>query len=382
MKKKVLILAGYYYPSVKAGGPVQSIKNLVDLLGDECEFYIIANDRDLGDANPFSHIKLNQWENVDKAKVYYTNYNNISGNLITKIIKDNNINILYLNSAFNFKLSIVPLLLYKLKRFKVDRIIVAPRGNFSKGALDLKKAKKKYFLTISQKINLFNNVIWHATAESEKMDILNHFGGKANIKIAKNLTADYKNYEYTKHITKKTGSLKLIFLSRIHPKKNLMYALNILKYVDGKVEFEIYGPIEDRTYWEQCKVLIKQLPDNIKVNYKGVVKHDEVLTCFNENHVLLFPTLGENFGHIISEALIGGCPVILSDQTPWRNLKDYKVGFDINLKDTDEFQKSIQYFIDLNDSMYKKISNLSFEYGKEQSASNSNINCYFELFNL
>jgi hypothetical protein len=40
-----------------------------------------------------------------------------------------------------------------------------------------------------------------------------------------------------------------------------------------------------------------------------------------EYDLFLFPTLGENYGHVISEALASGCPVVISDQTPWRNLE-------------------------------------------------------------
>ena len=37
-KKQVLILAGCYLPGIKGGGPIRTIANLVEVLGDEFEF--------------------------------------------------------------------------------------------------------------------------------------------------------------------------------------------------------------------------------------------------------------------------------------------------------------------------------------------------------
>ena len=44
----ILSFAGHYLPGYKAGGPIRSIANMVDQLGDEFDFRIVAGDRDLG----------------------------------------------------------------------------------------------------------------------------------------------------------------------------------------------------------------------------------------------------------------------------------------------------------------------------------------------
>src|SRR5690554_368838 len=103
MKKKVLIMAGHYIPSVKAGGPVQSIKNLVDNLSDEIDFYIIAADRDLGDDKPFDHIEKNKWVKVGKSEVFYTNLSKLKWSEIADIINAVPYDVLYINSLFSFK---------------------------------------------------------------------------------------------------------------------------------------------------------------------------------------------------------------------------------------------------------------------------------------
>lgn len=382
MKKKVLIMAGYYVPSIKGGGPIQSIKNLVDNLSDNIDFYIVAADRDLGDYKSFDNIEIDKWSNVGKAKVFYTNHSSLTMKKIQIIINSVDYDVIYLNSFFSYKDSIIPILLIKLKKLASKTIIIAPRGQFSPGALGLKNRKKKQFIKFAKALRLYKNIIWHATAETEKRDIEAVFGQESNIIIANNLTENYTEFAYEKETDKKKGELKIIFVSRIHPKKNLRNAIRLLNEVNGNVQFNIYGPIEDKNYWLDCKREIEGLPENIKVVYKGIVDHNDIMSIFKENHVFLFPTLGENFGHVISEALIGGCPVIISDQTPWIDLERYIAGWDINLKDEKKFKKALQLCVDLDKNGYVEMSRKAFEYGKMKSNASTIIGDYFKLFKL
>ncbi|MFP7442675.1 glycosyltransferase family 4 protein [Bacillus infantis] len=380
MKKKILILAGYYIPGVKGGGPIQSIKNLVDNLNNKFDFYILANDRDLGDEQPFKNVIVDEWTQVGHAKVYYTNYDRLNFTKISKIINSLDFDTLYLNSFFSYKLSVIPILLNKLKKINVDKVIIAPRGGFSQGALKLKKRKKNFFIKLGKIFSLYKNVIWHVTANTEKKDIEEIFGTETQIIVANNLTASYQNLKYNKKVEKNKGELKIVFVSRIHPKKNLKTAIEFLQRVDGKVKFDIYGPLEDKNYWSECERLINGLPENIMVTYKGIINHDYIIEVFKENHVFLFPTLGENFGHVISEALIGGCPVIISDQTPWINIEKYNAGWDISLKDEGEFIRKLQFCVDLDTNEYQELSIKAFEYGKMKSNAEINIVDYVKLF--
>ncbi|MDF0727063.1 glycosyltransferase [Cytobacillus sp. S13-E01] len=380
MKKKVLIMAGYYVPSVKGGGPIQSIKNLVDNLSGKIDYYIVATDRDLGDEIPFDNIKTDEWVQVGKANVFYTDTTRLTWGKTAKIIKSVNYDVLYLNSFFSYKFSTVPVLLRKIKRIPQKPIIMAPRGQFSSGALGLKSGKKKQYLNIVKALGLYNNITWHATADTEKKDIELVFGNEVKITLANNLTANYKELNYDKNIEKKKGELKIVFISRVHPKKNLKKAIEFLKSIEGEIEFNIYGPLEDSVYWNECERAIKSLPTNIKVSYKGIANHDNVREIFKAHHVFLFPTLGENFGHVISEALTGGCPVIISDQTPWRQLEKKQVGWDIELTDSDKFISVLQYCIDLSNEEYSALSRKAFEYGKVISNSQDDVLSSYSLF--
>ena len=53
-KTKILIVIDWYRPAHKAGGPITSIENLLDLLGDEphLEFYVVCGVFDYGEQQP------------------------------------------------------------------------------------------------------------------------------------------------------------------------------------------------------------------------------------------------------------------------------------------------------------------------------------------
>jgi len=380
MKKKILVLSSCYLPSIKGGGPVQSLKNLVDNLSDELEFNILTANRDWKEENEYPNIKSDEWVEVGNARVFYTNPDKLTLKKLVNIINNSNPDIIYLNSYFSFKFSIAVVLLKKMNKLNTNSVVIAPRGEFSKGALAIKSLKKKVFLNATKILGLYRGLTWHATSETEEIDIREQWGKNAQIKIAGNLTSDYSTLNYDKKIEKESGNLKIVFVSRVVPKKNLKQAIKLLKYLNGSVEFDIYGPLEDRNYWSECKRMIEELPENIKVSYKGILNHTEVLSTFRNYHVFLFPTLGENFGHVISEALIGGCPVIISDQTPWRGLEENKVGWDIELNNEEKFISSLQSCIDLDCNDYRVISNNAFEYGKEKSNIQKEVLKTYNLF--
>lgn len=381
MKRKVLIMAGYYIPSVKGGGPIQSIKNIVDNLYDKFEFYVVAADRDLGDDEPFENIDVDTWVRIGNAKVYYTDITTLDWEKTKTIIDSSFCEIMYVNSFFDYKFTIVPLILYKLNRIDIVKIIVAPRGQFYPGALGLKSKKKKLFISVSKLFGLYKNVMWHATADSEKKYIQEIFGNEVDIIVANNLTANYNKLTYDKGLEKSKGELRIIFVSRIHPKKNLKQAIQLLSKISGNVIFDIYGPIEDNEYWNECKKEIDLLPANVKVVFQGIVNHDNIINVFKNYHVFLFPTLGENFGHVISEALIGGCPVIISDQTPWRNLEKAEVGWDIPLHNKSQFIEVIQRCVNMNQREYLYLSKKAFYRGKKYAEiSKDKLEQYYVVF--
>ena len=152
------------------------------------------------------------------------------------------------------------------------------------------------------------------------------------------------------------GSLRVVFLSRIVEKKNLLGALQALSGVVGSVELNVYGPAEDPTYLAKCRHAIAQLPGNISVTVHPEVSNAQVPAIFAAHHVFLFPTLGENYGYVIGEALAAGCPVILSDQTPWQGLQEAGAGWNIPLGQPEVFRTAVQRYVDMTLGEFQEAS--------------------------
>ncbi|MBN1545598.1 MAG: glycosyltransferase, partial [Syntrophaceae bacterium] len=333
-------------------------------LGDEFQFKIITSDRDFGATNAHPEIKIDGWNGIGKADVFYASPKKRSLTGFKNLIDSTTYDVLYLNSFFSPHFTIKPLLLRKLRLIPEKPIIVAPRGEFSPGALGLKILKKRVYLLAAKALGFYRGVIWQASSEHEELDIRRCLGNTAYICIAPNLPPMINEKNESFVVKEKTkGSLKIIFLSRISRKKNLNGALEMLKGVKGKVQFNIYGPMEDKSYWAECQKIIGNLPGNIEVRHYGSVTHEKVGAVMGEHDLFFFPTLGENFGHVILEALCAGCPILISDQTPWHDLEKKGVGWDLPLNRPELFQEILQNCVEMDQDAYGEWSRRAMKYG-------------------
>jgi len=365
-KVKILTSVSCYLPGYKAGGPIRTMVNMVNRLGDEFQFKIITADRDFDDTKPYSGIKPDGWNRVGKAEVFYMSLKSRSLSDVKGLLSSTQYDILYLNSLFSPHFTIKPLLLRRLRLIPDRPLIIAPRGEFSPGALGLKRFKKRVYITAAKALGLYKGAVWQASSEHERADIWQWFGSEARVIIASNLPPVINMVdELTVAKNKTKGCLKIIFLSRISRMKNVDGALGMLSGLKGNVQFNIYGPMEDKSYWAECENIISRVPRNVEVKYCGSITHNKVGTVMREHDIFFLPTLGENFGHVILEALCAGCPILISDQTPWRDLEKEGVGWDLPLSKVEMFQEVLQRCVDMDNEEYMKWSERARKYGLE-----------------
>jgi glycosyltransferase involved in cell wall biosynthesis len=350
-KPVILTFINNYLPGYKAGGIPRSMINTVENLSEYYDFRIVTRDRDLGDTATYSTIIQDQWQPVGSATVFYLSPQTSNfGNLRNLILKTKH-HVLYLNSFFD-TFTIKVLLIRKFGGIPFSPVIVAPRGEFASAAIKLKYLRKFIFIRIARLIGLYNNVTWHASSEFEETDIKQRMKiQNSSIHTALDLpTKSIPNDSLTPAAdpTDFFEALKVVFVSRIARVKNLEYALQILSNVKEKVLFDIYGTLEDLRYWRECQDLIDKLPGNIKVNYMGVVSPIEVVRIFSFYDLFLFPTGGENYGHVIAESLSAGTPVLISDKTPWKNLQNNNLGWDISLDKMAAFVEIVENYAKLS----------------------------------
>lgn len=324
--KTILIIMGRYLPGYKDGGPVRSIKNLVDRLGNEYDFRILTADRDHGDGESYTGIKIRDWNTVGAAKVYYVEPGGFNRKTVERLAKE--ADMVYLCGCFN-DYARTTLKLKKQGRIECQ-VVIAAMGLFSPGAFHIKYPKKKAYMVLLKRLGYFRGVEWSATSEEEAEDIRREAGRDAVCHLAEDLP---RKPEEIQHIAKtNTGSLNVIFLSRISRKKNLLFAVKILQRMKGDIAFDIYGNMEDISYWKECEEELKKLPENVKWEYKGAAEAEQVVKIFAKYDIFLFPTMAENYGHVIFEAMAGGCVPIISDKTPWTEEKAGNCGEVVELE--------------------------------------------------
>src|SRR5690625_7064545 len=118
-KTSILTLSGFYLPGYKGGGPIKTIKNLIDQTSSEFSFKVLTSNSDLGESAPYEGVKSGAWNSVGPAQVFYAD-KGLKGLIqIAKIIIQERYDIIYLNSFFSFRFSIFPLLLAKILRKKI-----------------------------------------------------------------------------------------------------------------------------------------------------------------------------------------------------------------------------------------------------------------------
>jgi glycosyltransferase involved in cell wall biosynthesis len=357
-RPKILILCDYYLPGYKSGGGMRTIVNMVDRMKDRFDFWIVTRDHDgTLDKTQYSSVKIDDWNDVRGAKVYYLSKGNVRISKIRELILATKPVSIYVNSYFATP-TIFTLKLRKLKLIPNINIVVAPCGELSDGALQLKTGKKKLFIGFSKLSRLYGNVVWKASNELEQAEIERVKGGSGKIFIApdlppKTIFDDYRQEAKPKKIK---GEARMIFLSRFMKKKNFKWLLEFISAVEGKLTIDIYGPLEDAGYWEECGEIIQTLPPNIKVEAKGSIPHENALETLFGYHFFILPTLGENFGHVFLEALAAGCPLIISDRTPWLDLEKDNIGWALPLENREKWIETLNQCIDLDDEAYSDLS--------------------------
>lgn len=361
-KKRILIFIDWFLPGFKAGGPIQSVVNLINQLGDEVDIDVVTSDRDLGGIAAYPDLKFNQWLERENYRIIYLDETNQNVKRYLEFLKKSTYDCVYLNSLFSVNFSLKPLMILRKSDVKV---ILAPRGMLGKGALNIKPLRKKIFLQLFRLLGFSQRISWHATAPSEAAEVKEKFGTKAKVQIATNLSAVMPGTFPKKH--KEKWHLNLFFLSRISKKKNLKGAIHFLSKIEKKyhIRFKIIGPIEEEKYWQECREIITSLPEHIQVKYVGAVPNPELNEKLKDQHFMLLPTFHENFGHVIMESWQNGCPVIISDKTPWEHLEQKKIGFDIPLEQEENFIKTIEKIAGMDQSEYEEWSKAAFHFAKE-----------------
>ena len=329
---KILVFIDWYKPAYKAGGPISSVYNLIELLGDEIEFYIVTSDRDLNEKLPLKGLKYNQWVDQGIVKVRYLRKNQEKRSVLYGIVEQISPDRIYLNGVFSYFYSVIPLFL-----FRNYHIIISPRGMLIEEALKIKLYKKRCFLLVMKWVKAYQNVIWQFSNEHEYQESQKSVSIKRHY-IIPNLTKSIKVKSVLEN-----PSFELISVCRVNKIKNIHFFLSVLKEVDFECNYTIVGSIEDKDYYNELIRLIKELPPKVTVEFVGPKPYHEIENYLAHSSLFISTSKNENYGHSIIEALGNGIPVLVSKACPWKQLESCHAGYRLPFEKSIFLEKVTEY---------------------------------------
>jgi glycosyltransferase involved in cell wall biosynthesis len=296
-------------------------------------------------------VEPNQWSTFGHATIWYESRYRMPARTAAKLLKETKPQLVYLNSLFDYRFTILPLLIARTMLWKVP-IVLAPRGELSAGALAFKRQKKRAFVTAFRLLRLHEAVTWHASTSQEKSDIERVFGANVRSHIAIDLRTNPfgggVERDQSQRVPDDPRGSSLVFFSRIVPKKNVVTVIQAMALLKCNAHLSIAGPIEDARYWRRCLNLVNSMPDPGLIKYVGTIPPDEVVDFLNRFDLFVLPTLGENFGHVVLESLAAGTPVIVGNDTPWHRIENSGAGWVCDPTDARAIAELIEHFLSLD----------------------------------
>jgi glycosyltransferase involved in cell wall biosynthesis len=133
-----------------------------------------------------------------------------------------------------------------------------------------------------------------------------------------------------------TRRLKLLFVGGLSQRKGIANLFSAVEKLKDHVELTVIGQKPKNN----CPALNEALSKHRWINS---LSHAEILKTMREHDVLLFPSLFEGFGLVITEAMSQGTPVITTDRTAGPDLIDHgQNGWIIEAGSTRALQESIE----------------------------------------
>ncbi|WP_295624859.1 glycosyltransferase family 4 protein [uncultured Corynebacterium sp.] len=335
---RFVVFAPSFPPSFRGGGPARTLEALTREAPSNFDVRVVTPDKDLGASEPMP-VPSNEWSRFGDTPTFYASVDD-ARNLwaMYREVRKLRPDVIYLNSMFSTKFSVIPRLLAALGFFKPKAILLAPRGELDPGALAIRSTKKHSFIRFYKAFRLNRFVTWHASSPRERSAIIDTWGPDSTVIVRENETSlPREPIEGRPHV----GPFKAVFISRISEKKGVLTAIRALRDVTSPVDFDVYGPEEDAAYFDECRSAARDLPVNCNVRFCGAVPHEDVRRTFNRYDAMFFPTAGENFGHVIAESLSASCPVILPDTTPWTALLNEGGGEIVQSNSVEEWSATI-----------------------------------------
>ncbi|RYE35695.1 MAG: glycosyltransferase [Sphingobacteriaceae bacterium] len=374
---KILQVSASYKPAVIYGGPTMSVSKLSEELcknGIQTEVITtLANGKTELD---YPVNKLTCIENVPVRffKRITKDHTHFSPGLIKHLLKFKKTaepTIIHIHAWWNL-VSMFACFIAQLKNIPV---VLSPRGTLSSYSFQKKHNLFKRWIHLLAGKKLLSNCYLHVTSEAEKIEILQLFQPK-KIQVIPNFISLPANLDFK--VDQKSKILKLLFMSRIDPKKGLEILLEALAGINFLYHLTIAGTGE-QDYLDSLQKTVAKNSMQSMVSWIGFQNQESKFEVLQNHDLLILPSYNENFGNVVIESLAVGTPVLISKNV---GLAEYvtinNLGWTFDNQPKDLQKKLIN--IDKNSVCLDKIRNQAPQKIRKDFAENVLIKQYINFY--
>ena len=333
---KICVIIPSFYPAISYGGPIFSSLNICKELSKIPNLEINVSTTNINMSEDKLKVLTNRW--IKFSERFYVKYYNVlhlgfSLSLYLNLWRDiKKADVAHIQGIFNSPIPVALFCAAALRR----PIILSPRGVLGGWCLERRYILKKIWLNFF--IRPFAlKVIWHATGDSEKEEILLLYP-RAQVKVisngvfidefSKSKSLNKKDYiqMFTNNRCEKVSKI-VVSMGRLTEKKGfdiLIKAFNkvLLQHRDSYLL--IAGP--DESEGKNLLRLISELNLKQNVFLIGALENQKKIDFLANADLFVLPSHNENFGNVYVESLAAGTPIVASLNTPWQKVEDYNCG--------------------------------------------------------
>ncbi len=185
-------------------------------------------------------------------------------------------------------------------------------------------------------------------------EVKRRIGADARVVVISHFARDLSGFLPDAPRKKVAGALAIAFIGRIAEQKNLIFAIETLSAAGVAAQLHVFGEAPDKQYLRECQRIARDRNVSGLVQFRGMLAKEDLFREMSKMDLFFSPTLGENFGQAILEALSLSVPVLLSTETPWLDVASYNAGWALDLVDREEFSARVRFAFDADEETWSR----------------------------
>lgn len=254
---------------------------------------------------------------------------------------------------------------YLISKFAIKNnipYVINPRGDTEIARINynlLKRIKKHFAWRLYAKGIVDKAACIIATSKQER-DSIRTLGCKVPVAIIPNgIELDVFPKEVVHHHGKKKV---MLFLSRVNPIKGVDYLIDawaqLPERLQSEWELHIAGNSDPQEYIHRLERKVKVMNLSNSIKFLGPIIGEAKMRKYQDSNLFILPTLNENFGNVVAEAMMCECPVITTTNAPWSCLSEDKCGWWIELS-VENLVNTLKEAMTLRDNERHELGRLS-----------------------